>query len=79
MPGGLLVPRGSQVTVALHSLMINPEYWKVRVFAPLNPSVTDSLLHRTHSRLTLSAGVQKQCEGVTSTRIFRLLQVRVLG
>ncbi|KAJ7362924.1 cytochrome P450 [Mycena albidolilacea] len=28
MPGGFLVPKGSQVTVALHSLMVNPEYWK---------------------------------------------------
>ncbi|KAJ7091304.1 cytochrome P450 [Mycena crocata] len=28
MPGGFLVPKGAQVTVALHSLMINPEYWK---------------------------------------------------
>ncbi|KAJ7306288.1 cytochrome P450 [Mycena albidolilacea] len=26
--GGLLVPKGSQVTVAFHSLMINPECWK---------------------------------------------------
>ncbi|KAJ7713604.1 cytochrome P450 [Mycena metata] len=28
MPGGILVPKGAQVTVALHSLMINPEHWK---------------------------------------------------
>ncbi|KAJ7798825.1 cytochrome P450 [Mycena leptocephala] len=28
MPGGILVPGGSQVTVALHSLMVNPEHWK---------------------------------------------------
>ncbi|KAF9072420.1 cytochrome P450 [Rhodocollybia butyracea] len=28
MPGGYLVPKGSQVTVALHSLMINTEHWK---------------------------------------------------
>ncbi|KAJ7663283.1 cytochrome P450 [Mycena polygramma] len=28
MPGGLLVPAGAQVTVALHSLMVNPEHWK---------------------------------------------------
>ncbi|KAK7041988.1 FAD-binding FR-type domain-containing protein [Favolaschia claudopus] len=28
MPGGYLVPKGSQVTVALHSVMINPEHWK---------------------------------------------------
>ncbi|KAJ7685998.1 cytochrome P450, partial [Mycena rosella] len=28
MPGGFLVPQGSQVTVALHSVMINPEHWK---------------------------------------------------
>ncbi|KAJ7472790.1 cytochrome P450 [Mycena latifolia] len=28
MPGGLLVPKGSQVTVALHSVMKNPEHWK---------------------------------------------------
>ncbi|KAJ7445116.1 cytochrome P450 [Mycena latifolia] len=28
MPGGFFVPKGSQVTVALHSLMINTEYWK---------------------------------------------------
>ncbi|KAJ6597519.1 cytochrome P450 [Mycena vulgaris] len=28
MPGGILVPKGSQVTVALHSVMINPEHWK---------------------------------------------------
>jgi hypothetical protein len=30
MPGGILVPKGAQVTVALHALMINPEHWKVR-------------------------------------------------
>ncbi|KAJ7749382.1 cytochrome P450 [Mycena metata] len=28
MPGGILIPKGAQVTVALHSLMINPEHWK---------------------------------------------------
>ncbi|KAJ7464205.1 cytochrome P450 [Mycena galericulata] len=28
MPGGYLVPKGSQVTVALHSVMVNPEHWK---------------------------------------------------
>ncbi|KAJ6449380.1 cytochrome P450 [Mycena sanguinolenta] len=28
MPGGFLVPKGSQVTVALHSVMVNPEHWK---------------------------------------------------
>ncbi|KAJ7751908.1 cytochrome P450 [Mycena maculata] len=28
MPGGILVPKGSQVTVAIHSVMINPEHWK---------------------------------------------------
>ncbi|KAJ7656162.1 cytochrome P450 [Mycena polygramma] len=28
MPGGFFVPKGSQVTVALHSLMVNPEHWK---------------------------------------------------
>ncbi|KAJ7472797.1 cytochrome P450 [Mycena latifolia] len=28
MPGGILVPKGSQVTVALHSVMKNPEHWK---------------------------------------------------
>ncbi|KAJ7160408.1 cytochrome P450 [Mycena filopes] len=28
MPGGILVPKGAQVTVALHSLMVNPEHWK---------------------------------------------------
>ncbi|KAJ7442447.1 cytochrome P450, partial [Mycena latifolia] len=28
MPGGLLVPKGSQVVVALHSVMKNPEHWK---------------------------------------------------
>ncbi|KAJ7055685.1 cytochrome P450 [Mycena amicta] len=27
MPGGYLVPQGAQVTVALHSVMINPEHW----------------------------------------------------
>lgn len=34
MPGGILVPKGSQVTVALHSLMVNPEHWKVRFCTP---------------------------------------------
>ncbi|KAJ6564144.1 cytochrome P450 [Mycena capillaripes] len=28
MPGGILVPKGAQVTVALHSVMVNPEHWK---------------------------------------------------
>ncbi|KAF7295213.1 FAD-binding FR-type domain-containing protein [Mycena indigotica] len=28
MPGGFLVPKGAQVTVALHSVMVNPEHWK---------------------------------------------------
>ncbi|KAF8133597.1 cytochrome P450 monooxygenase [Mycena galopus ATCC 62051] len=28
MPGGILVPKGAQVTVALHPLMVNPEHWK---------------------------------------------------
>ncbi|KAJ7153209.1 cytochrome P450 [Mycena filopes] len=28
MPGGILIPKGAQVMVALHSLMINPEHWK---------------------------------------------------
>ncbi|KAJ7749420.1 cytochrome P450 [Mycena metata] len=28
MPGGFIVPKGSQVTVALHSVMVNPEHWK---------------------------------------------------
>ncbi|KAJ7037772.1 cytochrome P450 [Mycena alexandri] len=28
MPGGLVVPKGSQVTVALHSVMVNSEHWK---------------------------------------------------
>ncbi|KAJ6564108.1 cytochrome P450, partial [Mycena capillaripes] len=28
MPGGMLVPKGAQVTVALHSVMVNPEHWK---------------------------------------------------
>ncbi|KAJ6468564.1 cytochrome P450 [Mycena vitilis] len=28
MPGGFFVPKGAQVTVALHSLMVNPEHWK---------------------------------------------------
>ncbi|KAJ7195100.1 cytochrome P450, partial [Mycena pura] len=28
MPGGYLVPKGAQVTVALHSVMVNPEHWK---------------------------------------------------
>ncbi|KAF7364400.1 FAD-binding FR-type domain-containing protein [Mycena sanguinolenta] len=28
MPGGFFVPKGSQVTVALHSVMVNPEHWK---------------------------------------------------
>ncbi|KAF7318711.1 FAD-binding FR-type domain-containing protein [Mycena chlorophos] len=27
MPGGFLVPKGAQVTVALHSVMVNPEHW----------------------------------------------------
>jgi hypothetical protein len=31
MPGGILVPKGAQVTVALHPLMVNPEHWKVRI------------------------------------------------
>ncbi|KAJ7166571.1 cytochrome P450 [Mycena crocata] len=28
MPGGLFIPKGSQITVALHSVMVNPEHWK---------------------------------------------------
>ncbi|KAJ7472845.1 cytochrome P450 [Mycena latifolia] len=28
MPGGILVPKGSQVVVTLHSVMKNPEHWK---------------------------------------------------
>ncbi|KAJ7106189.1 hypothetical protein C8R44DRAFT_805859 [Mycena epipterygia] len=30
MPGGILVPKGSQVLVALHEVMKNPDYWKER-------------------------------------------------
>lgn len=29
LPGGFIVPAGAQVTVALHSIHVNKEHWKV--------------------------------------------------
>ncbi|KAF8179568.1 cytochrome P450 [Mycena galopus ATCC 62051] len=57
MPGGFLVPKGSQVTVALHSLMINPEHWKDPLtFDPERWGTEEVRKRHKHAYIPFAAG-----------------------
>ncbi|KAJ7738227.1 cytochrome P450 [Mycena maculata] len=57
MPGGILVPKGAQVTVALHSVMINPEHWKDPLtFDPDRWGTEDVRKRHKHAYIPFAAG-----------------------
>ncbi|KAJ7082583.1 cytochrome P450 [Mycena epipterygia] len=74
MPGGILVPKGSQVTVALHSLMINPEHWKDPLtFDPDRWGTEEVRKRHKHAYIPFAAGA-RGCIGFN----FALQEIKIV-
>ncbi|KAF7325436.1 FAD-binding FR-type domain-containing protein [Mycena kentingensis (nom. inval.)] len=57
MPGGYFIPKGAQVTVALHSVMVNPEHWEDPLTFNPDRWGTTSVRHRhKHAFLPFATG-----------------------
>ncbi|KAJ7875532.1 cytochrome P450 [Mycena olivaceomarginata] len=74
MPGGILVPKGAQVTVALHQLMVNPEHWKDPLAFDPDRWGTDEVRKRhKHAYIPFAAG-GRGCIGFN----FALQEIKII-
>ncbi|KAJ7247592.1 cytochrome P450 [Mycena rebaudengoi] len=74
MPGGILVPKGAQVTVALHSLMVNPEHWKDPLtFDPDRWGTEEVRKRHKHAYIPFAAG-GRGCIGF----VFALQELKIV-
>ncbi|KAJ7355283.1 cytochrome P450 [Mycena albidolilacea] len=74
MPGGILVPKGAQVTVALHALMINPEHWKDPLtFNPERWGTEEVRKRHQHAYIPFAAGA-RGCIGFN----FALQEIKII-
>ncbi|KAF7341346.1 FAD-binding FR-type domain-containing protein [Mycena venus] len=74
MPGGILVPKGAQVTVALHSLMVNPEHWKDPLtFNPERWGTEEVRKRHKHAYIPFAAGA-RGCIGFN----FALQEIKII-
>ncbi|KAF8179822.1 cytochrome P450 [Mycena galopus ATCC 62051] len=74
MPGGILVPKGAQVTVALHPLMVNPEHWKDPLtFDPDRWGTEEVRKRHKHAYIPFAAG-GRGCIGFN----FALQEIKII-
>ncbi|KAJ7438634.1 cytochrome P450 [Mycena galericulata] len=74
MPGGILIPKGSQVTVAVHALMTNPEHWKDPLtFDPDRWGTEEVRKRHKHAYLPFAAG-GRACIGFN----FALQEIKIV-
>ncbi|KAJ7707330.1 cytochrome P450 [Mycena rosella] len=74
MPGGILIPKDSQVTVALHSLMKNPEHWKDPLtFDPDRWGTEEVRKRHKHAYIPFAAG-GRGCIGFN----FALQEIKII-
>ncbi|KAJ7501233.1 cytochrome P450 [Mycena galericulata] len=74
MPGGILIPKGAQVTVALHPLMVNPEHWKDPLtFDPDRWGTEEVKKRHKHAYIPFAAG-GRGCIGFN----FALQEIKII-
>ncbi|KAJ7890372.1 cytochrome P450 [Mycena leptocephala] len=79
MPGGILVPKGAQLTIALHPLMVNPEHWKDPLtFNPDRWGIEEVRKRHKHAYIPFASGARGCIGSLFATQEIKIILSRVV-